>query len=190
MTYIVELVFNELGKKVCGADKKVFYVTDVHVRDQKEITDEYIEEHLFPVKSTNLVEHVYINKSFMECEMGEYLKAKYGNEEFLMKFAGVGYIKDTFIARRVDGYEVIEFHANGVERTRSKTKTILSRCTPEEIEEIKKRMIAKPFVEALEMLTNNIPGVTLDKDKIVLPEWMNEYKANEFYEMIDRFINK
>ena len=189
MTYVVELVFNELGKKVCGADKKVFYVTDVHVRDQKEITDEYIEEHLFPVKSTNLVEHVYINESFMECEIGEYLKAKCGKEEFLMKFAGAGYIKDTFNARRVDEYKVIEFHANGVERTRCKSKIVLSRCTPEEAEEIKRRMIAKPFIDALEMLKNNIQGMTLDKDKIELPKWIDEHKAVEFYDMINTFIN-
>lgn len=188
MSYVVELTLNELGKKVCGTDKKIFYLEDVQYLE--EITDKYIEDHLFPINSTDLVEHVRIYKDFMDCEAGEYLKAKRGNEEFLMKFAGVGMTKNTFIARGVDSYyEVVEFHANGVERTRSKTKTILSRCTPEEIEEIKKRMIAKPFVEALEMLTNNIPGVTLDKDKIVLPDWMNEYKANEFYDMINTFIN-
>lgn len=188
MTYVVELTLNELGKKVCNADKKVFYVNDVNSRE--EITDNYIEEHLFPINSTKLVEHVYIYKSLMECEVGEYLKAKRGKEEFLVKFERVGWIKDTFVVRRVGGYnESIEFHANGVERTRCKTKTILSRCTPEEIEEIKRYNVVKPFVEALEMLTNNIPGVTIDKSKIELPEWMDEHKAAEFYEMIDNFIN-
>lgn len=188
MTYTVELVLNELGKKVCGTDKKVFYVADV--RDREEITDEYIEKHLFPIKSTSLVKHVYIHKSFMDCEAGEYLKAKRGNEEFLVKFESVGWEKNTFIAHRVDGYnEEIEFHANGIERTRRKTKTVLSKCTPEEVEEIKRRMIVKPFVEALELLTNNIPGVTLDKDKIELPKWMDEHRAVEFYDMIDNYIN-
>jgi len=188
MTYVVELVFNELGKKVCGTDKKVFYVNDVH--DQEDITDDYIEEHLFPIISTKLVGHVYIHKSFTDCVAGEYLIAKRCNEEFLVQFERPGWVKDTFIAHRVDGcHEAIEFHANGVERTRCKDKAILRRCTPEEVEEIKRRLITKPFVEALEILTNNVPGVTLDKNKIALPKWMDEHKAVEFYEMIDNFIN-
>lgn len=188
MSYIVELVLTEAGKKVCGTDKKVFYVNDVHIPE--EITNEYIEEHLFPIQSTNLVALVVICKSFMDCEAGEYLKAKRGDEEFLMKFEYKGQVKDTFIARRIDGCnEVIEFHANGVERTRCKDKIVLTRCTPEEVEEIKRRMITKPFVETLEILTNNIPGVILDKDKIELPKWMDEHKAVEFYEMISDFIN-
>ena len=188
MSYIVELVLSELGKKVCGTDKKVFYVNDVNKED---ITSEYIEEHLFPIISTKLVEHTYIYKSFMDCESGEYLKAKKGNEEFLMKFERRGWVKDTFVARRVDGgyHEAIEFHANGVERTRCKNKIVLSMCTPEEVEEIKKRLITKPLVEALEMIANNIPGVTIDKDKIVLPAWMDEYRAIDFYEIIANFIN-
>ena len=165
-------------------------MTDVHVRDREDITDEYIEEHLFPVKSTDLVALVRIHKSFMECGAGEYLKAKKDNEEFLMKFERVGWTKDTFVARRVDGYnEAIEFHANGVERTRCKNKIVLSRCTPEEAEEIKKRLIAKPFIDALEMLKNNIPGMTLDKDKIELPKWIDEHNAVEFYDAINTFIN-
>ncbi len=188
MSYVVELTLSELGKKVCGTDKKVFYVSDVHNRE--DITDEYIEDHLFPIISTKLVAHVHILKSFMDCEAGEYLKAKRGNEEFLVKFERTGWVKDTFIVRRMDGCnETIEFHANGVERTRCKNKIVLSRCAPEEVEEIKRRMIVKPFVEALEMLTNNIPGVTIDKSKIELPKWMDEYRAGEFYDMIDNFIN-
>lgn len=188
MDYVVELTFNELGKKVCNTDKKVFYVTNIH--DREEITDDYIEEHLFPIKSTNLVEHVYIHKSFMDCKVGEYLNAKRGDEVFLMRFERIGWTKDTFVARRVDGQqEVIEFHANGVERTHCKNKIVLSRCTPEEITEIKRRMIVKPFIAALELLTNNVSGVTIDKDKIELPKWMDEHKAVEFYEMIDNYIN-
>lgn len=191
MSYVVELTLNELGKKVCGMDKKVFYVNDVNNRE--EITNEYIEEHLFPIKSTNLVERTYICKSFMDCEVGEYLKAKRGSEEFLVKFVGLGDIKDTFVASRIDErgetIEFIEFHANGEERTRCKSKIVLSRCTPEEVEEIKRRMIIKPFVEALELLTNNVPGVTIDKDKIELPSWMDGRKAVEFFEMIDNYIN-
>lgn len=188
MTYTVELALNELGKKVCGTDKKVFYVNDVNSRE--EITDEYIEKHLFPIISTKLVGRVYVRESFMECEVGEYLKAKRGNEVFLMKFERVGWRKDTFFARQVDEFhDVIEFHANGVECTRCKNKIVLTRCTPEEIEEIERYKVVKPFVEALEMLTNNVPGVTLDKSKIELPKWMDEHKAVEFYEMIDNFIN-
>lgn len=188
MTYVVELTLNELGKRVCGTDKKVFYLKNISNRSV--ITDDYINEHFFPINSTNLVEHIYIHKSLMDCEVGEYLKAKRGNEEFLMKFEHVGWVKDTFVARRVDGYnEAIEFHANGIERTRCKNKIVLTRCTPVEIEEIKRRMIVKPFVEALELLTANVPGITIDKDKIELPKWMDEHKAGEFYNMIDNYIN-
>ena len=187
MSYVVELVFNELGTKVCGTNKKVFHLTDA--RSIEEITKDYIDEHLFPVRRTNLVDHIHIYNSFMDCEVGEYLKAKRGDEVFLMRYYGLGWHKDTFAAQRADGqHEVIEFHADGVECTHRKNKIVLSRCTPEEVEEIKRRVIVRPFIDALVLLTNNVPGVTLDASKITLPEWMDERKANEFFDLVDDFI--